>query len=92
MEVKLFHMRDFSPPEGSKIEVTAYGTEQGIQFRLVNPLTDPPSETAFYSIGYTEILQMSDDIEKGKPRERYGTAGSGLETWNWDWKDRADER
>jgi hypothetical protein len=35
---------------------------------------------------------MSDDIEKGKPRERHGTAGSGLDTWNWDWKDRAEER
>jgi hypothetical protein len=90
MEVKLFHMRSFSPPGG--MELAAFGTEQGIQFRLINPHTDPPTETDVYSISYTETLQMSDDIEKGRPRERYGTAGSGLETLNWDWRDRADER
>jgi hypothetical protein len=72
--------------------MAVYGTAQGIQFRLIHTHTDPPTETAFYSIGYTEALQMSDDIEEGQPQERYGTAGSGLETWNWDGKDRANER
>jgi hypothetical protein len=91
MEVKLFHMRDRSPPGGPKYEVAAYGTEQGIQFRLIHTHIDPPTETDIYSLSYTEALQMSDDIEKGKPRERYGTAGSGFETRNWDWKDRANE-
>jgi hypothetical protein len=89
MEKKLFHLRSFNP---RGLEFAAFGTEQGIQFRFIDPQTEPPTENDVYSISYTEMLQMSDDIEKGKPRERYGTAGSGLETWNWDWKDRAEER
>lgn len=36
MEVRLFHMRDFSPADGAKIEIAACDTEQGIQFRLIH--------------------------------------------------------
>ncbi len=70
------------------VRIQLFGTEQGIQVRGTvmdgDDVVDGPHD--YYSISYFDILEMSDDIEKGHPKRGYGIAGSGLELNHWHWK------
>jgi hypothetical protein len=87
MEVQLFSI-EIDTSNTGKVNIEGFGTEQGIQVRATvsdrDEVLDGPRD--HYSISYLDILEMSDDIEKGHPKRGYGIAGSGLELNHWHWK------
>lgn len=78
MQVKLYAWMERGSPGEPNNEMALYATEQGIQLRRYYP-DHPTFHSDLYSISYTEVVELSYDFEKGRPKGRYGVGGSGLE-------------
>lgn len=88
MEMRFFGLRHRTKP-GNWVFFELVGTEQGLQVRGTEmndkgEVVDGPVD--HFSISYTEVLQLSDDIEKGKLAPPYGIVGNGLNTESEVWQ------
>lgn len=99
MEYRLFSDNLHKPDPDQHIQISVWGTEQGLQLRVAyNSSSEPydngkkraPGESMIltdeevaaapkwltrdaFSISYTEVLDLSDDIDHGRPpKEPYG--------------------
>jgi hypothetical protein len=87
VEVKLTSSTAWTK-RGSRPWYELFGTEQGLQLRLVvrrNRDGMVLDEDDVFSIGREELLRLMADFETGRLQPPYGTPGSGLETASWHW-------
>jgi hypothetical protein len=77
MEFTLFE-DDITDGDGEVVaKVRLMATDQGLQLRIAQPTVNTPVDGMWlnkdaYSIGYTECLQLSDDVEHDNYTPPYG--------------------